>query len=95
MAYGTAVKWFAGNTTADRGVRVSGGERQGLALAMALLRRPTLLLLDEATSSLDLGNERQIQEAINGLHGDLTIVVIAHRSSTILNADTILALDKG
>ena len=79
----------------DRGVRLSGGERQRIALARALLRRPSLLLLDEATSSLDLENEHQIQEAINELHGELTILVIAHRSSTILRADRIVVLDKG
>jgi ATP-binding cassette subfamily C protein len=78
----------------DRGVRLSGGERQRIALARALLRRPSLLLLDEATSSLDSENERQIQEAINRLHGELTILVIAHRPSTIQRADQVVVLDK-
>ena len=79
----------------DRGIRLSGGERQRLALARALLRRPTLLLLDEATSSLDTANELRIQEAIEGLHGELTMVVIAHRLSTIRRADSIVVLDRG
>jgi ATP-binding cassette subfamily C protein len=79
----------------DRGVRLSGGERQRLALARALLRRPSLLLLDEATSSLDLENERQIQEAVGRLQGDLTVVVIAHRLSTIKGAAHLLVLERG
>ncbi len=79
----------------DRGIRLSGGERQRLALARALLRRPTLLLLDEATSSLDTENEQRIQAAIEGLHGELTGVVIAYRLSTIRRADSIVVLDQG
>jgi ATP-binding cassette, subfamily C, bacterial len=79
----------------DRGIRLSGGERQRLALARALLRKPTLLLLDEATSSLDTENEQRIQDAIEGLHGELTMVVIAHRLSTIRRADSIVVLDRG
>lgn len=79
----------------DRGVRLSGGERQRLALARALLRQPSLLLLDEATSSLDLENERHIQEAVRQLHGELTIVVIAHRLATIRGADRIVVLNHG
>ena len=64
-------------------------------MARALLRKPSLLLLDEATSSLDSENERQIQEAVNGLPGDVTVLAIAHRSSTILRADRVVVLDKG
>lgn len=79
----------------DRGVRLSGGERQRLTLARALLRRPTLLLLDEATSALDHENERLVQAAIAKLHGELTIVVIAHRLSTVQNADQVIVLDQG
>ena len=79
----------------DRGIRLSGGERQRIALARALLRKPTLLLLDEATSSLDTENEQRIQDAIEGLHGELTMVVIAHRLSTIRRADSIVVLDRG
>ena len=79
----------------DRGVRLSGGERQRLALARALLRQPTVLLLDEATSSLDSENEQRIQDAIDALHGDMTIVIITHRLSTIRNADIIYVLEDG
>jgi len=79
----------------DRGVLVSGGERQRLSLARALLRRPRILILDEATSSLDSENERRIQDAIERLHEQITIVVITHRLSTIRNADRIHVLDHG
>ena len=79
----------------DRGVRLSGGERQRLALARALLRQPTLLVLDEATSALDTVNEQLIQQAIERLHGELTIVIIAHRLSTVQNADQVIVLEQG
>jgi len=79
----------------DRGVRLSGGEKQRLALARALLRRPAILILDEATSALDSENERRIQRAIEHLHGNLTILIITHRLSTIREVDLIYVLDHG
>lgn len=79
----------------DRGVRLSGGERQRLALARALLRKPSLLILDEATSALDFENERRIQSAITHLHGNMTILIITHRLSTIRHADVIYLLEQG
>lgn len=79
----------------DRGIRLSGGERQRIALARALLRKPAVLILDEATSSLDTENERRILDAIEGLHGELTMVIIAHRLSTVRRADSIVVLEQG
>ncbi|HEX6259809.1 MAG TPA: ATP-binding cassette domain-containing protein, partial [Woeseiaceae bacterium] len=79
----------------ERGIRVSGGERQRLALARALLRAPSLLILDEATSALDSESERRVQGSIEALHGRLTMIVIAHRLSTIRSADQIVVLDGG
>jgi ATP-binding cassette subfamily C protein len=79
----------------DRGVLVSGGERQRIALARALLRKPSLLILDEATSSLDSENEKRIQNAIEKLHGQITILIISHRLSTIRGADIIHVIEDG
>jgi len=79
----------------DRGIRLSGGERQRIALARALVRRPAMLILDEATSSLDSENERRVQDAIEQLHGRLTILVITHRLTTVRRADSIHVLEAG
>ena len=79
----------------NRGVKLSGGQKQRLALARALVRSPRVLVLDEATSSLDSGFERLIQEAVRNLGGRLTILIVAHRLSTIRDADKILVLEDG
>jgi ATP-binding cassette, subfamily C, bacterial len=79
----------------DRGVRLSGGERQRLALARALLLKPSLLILDEATSALDSANEGQILEAVARLRGQLSILLITHRLSTVRQADAIHVLSGG
>jgi len=79
----------------DRGAFLSHGERQRLAIARALLRKPALLVLDEATNSLDSENEARVLEAIDNLHGDLTILIIAHRFSTIKRADMVYVMGHG
>ena len=79
----------------DRGIRFSGGERQRLVLARAILRNPSILILDEATSALDTANEAGFQQALDRLRGKMTIIIIAHRLSTIRNADQVIVLDQG
>jgi len=79
----------------DRGTRLSGGERQRVALARALLRRPDLLVLDESTASLDAETEALVAEALRRLHGRLTVLVVAHRPSTVSAADHVLVLEGG
>jgi subfamily B ATP-binding cassette protein MsbA len=79
----------------DRGALLSGGERQRLAIARALLRNPPILLLDEATSALDTESERLVQDALERLMRDRTVLVIAHRLSTVQHADRILVFESG
>lgn len=79
----------------DRGVMLSGGQRQRVAIARALLQNPEILILDEATSALDTVSERLVQEAIDNLSRDRTVLVIAHRLSTVQNANQIAVLERG
>jgi len=79
----------------ERGLKLSGGEKQRVAIARTILKNPPILLLDEATSALDTGTEREIQSALNVVSRDRTSLVIAHRLSTVVDADEILVLDYG
>ncbi len=78
-----------------RGLRLSGGQRQRIGLARALLRRPSILILDEATNALDNLSESLLQENLERLRGDVTVVVIAHRLGTIRNADHVVVMGEG
>ena len=79
----------------ERGLKLSGGEKQRVAIARTILKNPPVLLLDEATSALDTGTEREIQGALNQVSQGRTTLVIAHRLSTVIDADEILVLDHG
>ena len=79
----------------ENGSKLSGGERQRISIARALLKDSPIVLLDEATASLDVENESQVQEALSRLLADKTVIVIAHRMRTVMNADKIIVLDSG
>jgi ABC-type multidrug transport system fused ATPase/permease subunit len=79
----------------ERGTRMSGGQRQRLGIARALFTKPKLLVLDEATSALDGETEAAISKAIQDLRGSVTVIMIAHRLSTVRNADLVIYMDRG
>jgi ATP-binding cassette subfamily B protein len=79
----------------ERGLKLSGGERQRVAIARTILKRPHVLLFDEATSALDTQTEKEIQESLRSISRNVTTLVIAHRLSTVVDADDILVLDRG
>jgi ABC-type multidrug transport system fused ATPase/permease subunit len=79
----------------DRGARISGGQRQRICLARAFFRSPQLLILDEATSELDSRSENLIKTAIEKVAGDITILIVAHRSSIVMQSDLVYVLGEG
>jgi subfamily B ATP-binding cassette protein MsbA len=83
------------NLVGDRGVSLSGGQKQRIAIARELYKEPLIMILDEATSALDSETEKYIQESIDALKGKITMIIIAHRFSTIRNADHIYVMDQG
>ena len=79
----------------ERGLKLSGGEKQRVAIARTILKEPSILLFDEATSALDSRTEREIQDSLNAVSADRTTLIIAHRLSTVVDADEIVVLDEG
>ena len=79
----------------ERGIRLSGGQRQRIGIARALYNKPSLLVLDEATSALDNNTEKYVMEAIENLYGKITMIIIAHRLTTIEKCDVVYELKNG
>ena len=82
-------------TVGERGLKLSGGEKQRVGIARTLLKNPPILVLDEATSALDTETERDIQESLRRLGTGRSVITIAHRLSTVVDADKIVVLEKG
>jgi ABC-type multidrug transport system fused ATPase/permease subunit len=79
----------------ERGVRLSGGQRQRIGIARALYYNPKILILDEATSALDNVTENAVMEAINNLNKEITIIMVAHRLTTVMGCDIIFCIENG
>ena len=91
----TSLPAGAETTVGERGVRLSGGQRQRIGIARALYRDPEVLVLDEATSSLDTATEAEVMAAVNALHGTKTLIIVAHRLSTVAECDVVYRIENG